>query len=162
MSYGKIWLISPNGSSRVLDEGLRTSVLALSPDGHWLAASEDATRWIYSYRVSRDGSLHDKQRFYRLQMTEMDKGSEAEALAFDRAGHLYAATPVGVQVFDRQGRLSAILPVPGGEVLGLAFGGADFRTLYVSCSNHKIYKRSLNTAGMPPAYAPVKVTDDGE
>jgi len=75
----------------------------------------------------------------------------------DREGRLYAATRIGVQVFDRNGRARAILPLPGGEVTGLAFGGPDFDVLYVSCADHKLYRRRLKVAGSPPWGAPIKL-----
>jgi gluconolactonase len=73
----------------------------------------------------------------------------------DREGRLYSATHMGVQVFDRNGRVRAILPLPGGEVTGIAFGGTDFQMLYVSCANHKLYRRKLKVAGAPSSAGPL-------
>ena len=75
----------------------------------------------------------------------------------DVEGRLYAATRMGVQTFDRNGRVRAILPVPGGEAFGLAFGGAGFDVLYVSCADHRLYRRKLRVPGAPPWGAPIKL-----
>jgi gluconolactonase len=68
----------------------------------------------------------------------------------DRDGRAYVATRMGVQVFDRNGRVTAILPLPGdGAANGLCFAGNDFSTLYVA-SNGKIFERKLKVRGAPP------------
>jgi sugar lactone lactonase YvrE len=67
----------------------------------------------------------------------------------------YAATRLGVQVFDRNGRVVAILPMPGNQpAASLCFGGENFNTLYV-LSGGKIYKRKLHSAGAPPWGHPI-------
>jgi sugar lactone lactonase YvrE len=98
-----------------------------------------------------------KQRFYRFEVPDEADDSGAGAWAMDNEGRLYAATRMGVQAFDRNGRVRAILPVPGGEVTGLAFGGASFDVLYVSCADHRIYRRKLGVPGAPSWAAPIQL-----
>lgn len=74
----------------------------------------------------------------------------------DRDGRLYAATRMGVQVLDRNGRVRAILPVPGGEVTSVAFGGENFDTLYATSAG-VVYKRKLKVSGMPPWAASIQL-----
>jgi sugar lactone lactonase YvrE len=154
---GKVWLIS--GSHKMLiDAGLKGPTgIALSPDGLWLAVAESKTHWGYSYRVQSNGSVQNKQRFYWFHVPDTADDSGAGPWVMDREGRLYAATRVGVQVFDRNGRVRAILPVPGGQVTGLAFGGANLDMLYVSCGDHKNYRRKLNVAGARPEAVPIKL-----
>jgi sugar lactone lactonase YvrE len=155
---GRIWLLKPNGEKLELDSGLNhPSGIARSPDGLWLAVAEKATHWGYSYRVEPDGTVRDKQRFYWFHVPDTADDSGAGAWVMDREGLLYAATRMGVQVFDRNGRSRAILPVPGGEVTGIAFGGAHFDTLYVSCADHKLYRRKLKVPGAPAWMAPIEL-----
>jgi sugar lactone lactonase YvrE len=61
-----------------------------------------------------------------------------------------------VQVFDRNGRVRAILPLPGAEATSLCFGGATFDTLYVSAGG-KIWRRKMKTPGIPAWHAPIKL-----
>jgi gluconolactonase len=153
---GKVWLILPNGQKSLLDSELNDPTgIALSPDGLWLAVAESKTHWGYSYRVRNDGSVEDKQRFYWFHNPDSAENSGAETWVMDREGRLYSATHMGVQVFDRNGRVRAILPLPGGEVTGIAFGGPDFQMLYVSCTNHKLYRRKLKVAGAPSWAVPL-------
>lgn len=155
---GNVWLIQPDGRKALIDSGLNhPSGIALSPDGLWLAVAESNTHWGYSYRVQPDGTVKDKQRFYWFHVPDTADDSGAAAWVMDRDGRLYAATRMGVQVFDRNGRVRAILPLPGGRVTGLSFGGANFDILYVSCENHKLYFRKLKVMGAPAWSAPVKL-----
>jgi sugar lactone lactonase YvrE len=79
------------------------------------------------------------------------------AIAMDKEGRAYAATRMGVQVFDRNGRVTAILPLPGGlAATSLCFGGADFSMLYVVAGN-KIFQRKLRVTGAPPFLPPFKL-----
>lgn len=65
-------------------------------------------------------------------------------LAADRDGRIYAATPVGVQVFDPTGRLCGVVapPVPGAGVDLLWFQGDRL----VAVVNGTRYTRKLRTA----------------
>ena len=75
----------------------------------------------------------------------------------DRDGLAYVATRMGVQVFDRNGRVAAILPLPGNAVASsLCFGGQGFDTLYVA-GGGKVYRRKLRIVGAPPWAAPFKL-----
>lgn len=153
---GKVWLIHANGQKQLIDTGLNhPSGIAISPDGLWLAIAESKTHWGYSYRVQPDGSVQDKQHFYWFHVPDTADDSGAEGWVMDRDGRLYAATRMGVQVFDRNGRVRAILPLPGGRVTGLTFGGVDFDTLYVSCADHRIYSRKLKVKGIVPGALPI-------
>ena len=74
----------------------------------------------------------------------------------DQQGSLYAATALGIQVCDRNGRVRAILPLPHpcGPVQGLCWGGPGFDTLYATDGTH-LFKRTLGIPGYPQWSAPV-------
>jgi gluconolactonase len=155
---GRIWLIKTTGQKSLLDTGLNNpSGIALSPDGLWLAVSENKTHWGYSYRVLPDGTVQGKQRFYWFHVPDEADNSGAGAWVMDRDGRLYSATRMGVQVFDRNGRVRAILPVPGGEVTSVSFGASNFGTLYVTCVDNKVYRRKVKVPGAPAWAPPIKL-----
>jgi sugar lactone lactonase YvrE/enterochelin esterase-like enzyme len=157
---GAVWLVKPNGQTTQLDTGLdHPTGIAVSGDGLWLAVAESRTHWGYSYRIRPDGGVDDKQRFYWFHVPDWADDSGAGPWTMDREGRLYAATRLGIQVFDRNGRSRAILPLPGGEAIGMTFAGADFQTLYVSCADHKLYRRKLKVQGAPPWVAPFRLPD---
>lgn len=157
-ALGQVWLIQRHREKTVIDTSLKgPTSIALSPDGLWLAVAESKTHWGYCYRVQPDGTLQDRQRLYWFHVPDEADDSGAGAWVTDREGRLYAATRMGVQVFDRNGRVRAILPVPGGEVIGLRFGGENFGTLYVMATNGKTYRRKFKVPGIPPGAAPIEL-----
>ncbi len=154
----ELWLIRSNGEKVQLDKGLKgASGVALSPDGLWLFVAQSLSRSGLSYRVRSDGTVDAREAFYDFYVPTSADDSGAAGIAMDRDGRAYVATRMGVQVFDRNGRVAAILPLPGNAPgTGLCFGGHDFDTLYVS-SGGKVYRRKLHVAGAPPWSAPAKL-----
>jgi sugar lactone lactonase YvrE len=65
---------------------------------------------------------------------------------------------MGVQIFGRNGRVRAILPVDGHQLAGICFGGADMQTLYVSTGN-AVYRRTLKSVGFAPSAAPIALPE---
>ncbi len=158
----RIWQIR-GGVKKVADEGLASaSGVAFSPDGGLFFAAEKTTKWIYSYVVQPDGSLRDKQAFYWLHMTDIPNDSGAEDLAVDTHGNLYAATRMGIQVCDQNGRVRAILPLPApsGPSRSLCFGGAQFDMLYVT-DGKQVFTRRMKVRGFAPWAAPMPVPSQG-
>jgi len=159
----QIWRIPSTGEKSVIDRGLLTaSGLCFSPDGSLFYAAEKSTKWIYSYVVQPDGTFTAKQPFYWLHMTDIPNDSGAEDLAVDTHGNLYAATRMGVQVCDQNGRVRAILPLPApcGPVRGICFGGQHFDILYVT-DGTQVFKRPLKVPGFAPWAAPIAVRSQG-
>lgn len=136
--------------------------LAVSPDEATLAADFGNDAWLYALRIEADGTLKYLQPYWSLQ-TRPGYREAVHDLAFDRAGRLFAATNLGIQFFDPTGRLSGVLPYPGGPTpkpekeddaemkmeRAITFGGPDFNRFYVASGN-KVFVRTLNTKGVPP------------
>jgi hypothetical protein len=92
---------------------------------HILAMRANA-KHVIGHRTGADGSIH------------------VGGLAADKDGRIYAATKIGVQVFDPAGRLCSVLtPAAPGEPECLAFEG-DQLTHWIGDTK---YSRRLNTAG---------------
>jgi sugar lactone lactonase YvrE len=81
--------------------------------------------------------------------------SAADGLRVDRAGRLYVATRMGIQVCDQAGRVNCVIPTPNGKVSNLAFGGEDFDTLFATCGD-RVYKRKVKVQGARAFEAPIK------
>ncbi len=157
-SPNELWLIRANAEKIRLDHDLKgASGVALSPDGLWLFVSQSESRAGLSYRVHPDGTLDAREAFYDFYVPSWADDSGAGQVAMDRDGRAYVATRVGVEVFDRNGRVAAILPLPGNwSAASICFGGHDFDTLYVA-SGGQVYRRKLHIAGSPPWAVPVKL-----
>ena len=118
--------------------------------------AEHGTHWGYSYRVEADGRLKFKQKYYWFHVPDWTCDSGAGPWCMDRDGRIHGATHLGVQVFDRNGRVRCILPVPGGPVTSLCFGGPRFDTLDVT-GGDRVYRRKLKVPGAPAWRPPTKL-----
>ncbi len=158
VSNGKneAWLIRKSRERvKLISELKAASGIAFSPDGRWLFVAQYGSRKGLSFRVLADGTLDAGAPFYDFYVPPDADDSGASAISMDQAGRAYASTRLGVQVFDRNGRVTAIIPLPGNvEATGVAFGGSDFRTLYV-LGGGKVFKRRLLVAGAPPWAEPI-------
>jgi len=154
----ELWLLPANGEPVCQDRDLKgASGLAVSPDGLWLFVAQGLSRSGISYRINTDGTLAAREDFYDFFLPHWADDSGASQVVMDRDGRAYVGTRTGVQVFDRNGRVTAILPLPGNEpVTGICFGGSNFDELFVIAGD-KIYKRTVKVPGAPPWAAPIKL-----
>jgi sugar lactone lactonase YvrE len=91
--------------------------------------------------------VDDREPFYDFYVPAWADDSGAAAVAMDVDGRAYVATRMGVQVFDRNGRVTAILPLPGNvAATSLCFSGD---MLYVA-GGGKVYRRKMNIKGTEP------------
>lgn len=82
-------------------------------------------------------------RYAPLRTRRGERSVAVGGLATDRAGRIYAATELGVQVFDPTGRLCGVLtPAAPGAPTGLAFEG-DRLVLWIGGAK---YARKLSAA----------------
>ena len=155
--HDELWLIKPSGDKIKLDNTIKGATgLAFTPDGLWLFVAQSASHQGLSYRVHPDGTLDAREPFYEFYTPAEADDAGASAIIFDTQGLAYTATRMGVQVFDRNGRVIAILPMPSGEeAASLTFGGADFHTLYVVTTSGKMYSRKVQVTGVPPSATPI-------
>jgi sugar lactone lactonase YvrE/enterochelin esterase-like enzyme len=152
----KLWLILPNGRKRLVDTGpFSAGGVTLSPDQTLLYVADRRSHWVHSYQIQPDGSLQHRQQYYWLHVPDTSDVSDAGAMCVDRDGRLYVATNLGIQVCDQAGRVNCILPLPGGAVTGLCFGGENGATLYAA-GGGKLYQRKLAVRGAHAWAAPTR------
>jgi sugar lactone lactonase YvrE len=154
----QLWLIPARGAAKRLDDGLKDGTgIAASPDGLWLFVAQSRSHLGISYRILPNGTVDAREPLYTFYVPAWADGSGAGEITMDRDGRAYVATRMGVQIFDRNGRVTAILPLPGNEqATGICFGGQDFNVLYVS-GGGKVYGRKLSVQGAPSSGAPTKL-----
>jgi gluconolactonase len=158
-----IWKITPDGTKTALDHGLFPATgVAFQPDGALFYAAESSSRWVYSYIVQPDGTLADRMPFYWLHVSDDPSNAGAQDLANDKAGYLYVATRMGIQICDLRGEVGAIvpLPTPCGPTRSLCFGGPNFDELYAT-DGTQVFKRKMKAQGVAPWMPPVTLPAPG-
>jgi gluconolactonase len=156
LAGSKVWYIPPAGKERVVNDFIaEPRGIHLSPDQSLLYVDSNFFRWVWSFQVEADGSLTNAENFYRLEGLDDSSQSEAAGMTLDTLGYLYAATNLGIQVCDEQGRVQEIINLPTSDPpAGIVFGGPDLQDLYVVssyiASSGKIYKRHLQRKGYLP------------
>jgi sugar lactone lactonase YvrE len=152
-----VWHISPAGEKKVVDKGLNfPNGIALTPDQSQLIVGDMKGAGLYAYTIAADGSLSNKALFYYAQVAPNQGGCGADGLTVDADGRVYAATPIGVQVFDQGGRVFAVVnkPTPGKPMSSVAIGGPDLSYLYVTAGD-KVFRRKIKAKGVPYYVGPV-------
>ena len=156
-THKQVWLITPDGNKRIVDTGLRfANGVRLSPDQSLLYVADTQAQFIYSYQIADDGTLEFKQKYYHLHLADGSVQSGADGMALDTGGRLYVATELGIQFCDQAGRVNGIIPKPQNKWLAhLVFGGPDFSTMYITCSD-KVYSRKTKVHGVLSSQPPIK------
>jgi sugar lactone lactonase YvrE len=122
---GSIVLIDPDGTTRVVAEGLSfPNGMVLTPDGATLLLAESVGRRITRFRVAPDGSLHDRAVFAELDTIP-------DGICLDAEGAVWIACPVD-QCVQRVGEGGVVLARhdTGRTVLDVELGGDDGCTLF--------------------------------
>ncbi|MEE2684675.1 MAG: SMP-30/gluconolactonase/LRE family protein [Planctomycetota bacterium] len=142
--------VSPDGESRVVDEGIEfPNGLILWPDQQTLVVADMKGAHLWNFRIEKDGSLSHKQPYSTMQLPVGKSASGADGMTVDRDGRIYVATELGIQVFDTQGRLSGIIGRPQAKFLSnIVLGGPDFNLLYATSSD-RVYRRQVKVSGFP-------------
>lgn len=116
---------------------------AVSPDRKWLAVTRRGSRHGWGFRVDPGGALLSGDRFYRFVVVDETDDPGTGPIAFDDAGRLYAASALGVQIFDDQGIARAILDAPTDEIVDLRITNAPHTVLDVVSRDGRAYRRRL-------------------
>jgi sugar lactone lactonase YvrE len=146
---GRVWYINPQREKRVVAERLKPNGVILWPDQGTLVVTDSGEPVLWTFRVERDGSLSQKDRYYGpLQVPAGGGGPGSDGMTVDSVGRLYVTTRAGLQMFDPTGRLGGTILKPHlGPLANVCFGGKNFDTLYVTTGD-KVFKRKTQTTGV--------------
>jgi len=153
----KVFRFDESGNVTIADTGIdRPNGIIVSPDQTLLSVASTTGRFVWSFQIRDDGTLHHKQRYGHLHLADGASGSGADGMTVDTEGRTYVTTRVGLQILDQPGRVHLILKKPNnGWLSNVVFGGPNFDVLYVTCGEG-VYKRKVKAVGVQPFLPAVK------
>jgi gluconolactonase len=140
------------GGLRLLaDDFEKPNGLAFSPDERTLYVCDTARYHVRAFEVERSGALKagSSRVFARL---DPGRPGGPDGMKVDKAGRVYVAVALGVWVFEADGRLLGILPVPA-RPANLAWCGPDGRRLAITAVD-AVYGVELGVEGILPHFLP--------
>jgi sugar lactone lactonase YvrE len=144
----KVWFVDAAGHTRAVFDGIDfPRGIRASADRSVLVVNDAKTGWVWKFRIQPDGSLADGRTFCRLEAGSDPSGPDPGGMVFDSEGLLYVASKIGIQVCDPQGRVIALMNIPGNEgATNVFFGGPGLAWLYVT-DGDRIYRRPVQRHG---------------
>lgn len=118
----------------------RIDVLACAPDGNLAVAADSARGIVYTVGSGRSG--------FRIFSRIPAASGRPSALAVDTADHVWVALDQGWAVarLDESGEFARTIALPVPRPTGLAFGGPDGRTLFVTTARYGLSREVLERA----------------
>jgi gluconolactonase len=146
----RLYRIAPDGTVTVAEAFAdipRPNGVALSPDQKTLYVgferpSVGTKPYVERYNVKEDGALAEHAHF-----VEFDMDASPDGIEVDAAGNVYVANMAGITVFRSDGKKIGTVKIPD-QPTGMAFGGDDLKTLYVTTAKTKIYSVKVNVPGL--------------
>ncbi len=142
--------------------------IVTSPDSRTLYLIEahpdaDRNRNILAFDLDEAGNLSN-----RRTLIDFYPGRSGDGMCIDEAGNLYVAaglhkrrntsetldTKPGIHVISPEGKLLAYAETPQDTVTNCTFGGADLKTLYITCGSLLLSLRTQIPG--KPSYRPKK------
>jgi gluconolactonase len=141
---------SPGKVTRIITHEVdRPNGILVSPNDEFLYVADNnnndagGARKLWRFDLRPDGAVDPASR---KLIFDWEDGRGPDGLKMDTRGRLYVAggrnkaTPHesdakfkgGVYVLSPEGKLLEFIPIPVDEVTNCAFGGADFKTLFVT------------------------------
>ena len=140
LGFQGVYRVPPGGGAPKLlvDRHLfdQPNGLCFSPDERVLYVNDTVQALIRAFDVNADGSLSNPRVFASGIRSELEPGVP-DGMKCDQRGNVWVTAPGGVWVYSPAGDLLGKVRLPE-MVANLAWGGPDFRTLYLTAT-HSVY-----------------------
>jgi gluconolactonase len=135
MDYQGVFMIATDGELKLLVKDFEgPNGLCFSPDNKTLYINDSARAHIRAFSLAEDGTLTNE----RMHAENIGKGDPAEGIPdgmkCDERGNIWVTGPGGVWVLGPDGEHLGTIGTPEG-VGNLAWGGADYHTLFIGASS---------------------------
>jgi len=141
LGFQSVYRIPPGGGGpQLLVDRLlfdQPNGLCFSPDEKLLYVNDTAQSLIRVFDVAADGSLSNARIFASGIRSSLEQGV-ADGMKCDQRGNVWVTGPGGVWVYAPSGDLIGKVRAPE-PVANLAWGGPDFRTLFLTAT-HSVYR----------------------
>lgn len=140
LGWQGVFRIAPDGSGPELvveqDEFDMPNGLCFSPDESLLYINDTTNAQVKVFQCNPDGSLRNGKLFAEGLKSESEAGVP-DGMKCDDLGNIWVTGPGGVWIFDPGGNHLGCVRVPE-LVANLAWGGEDWRTLFM-CASTSVY-----------------------
>jgi gluconolactonase len=127
--------------------------LCFSPDEQRLYVNDTTQALIRVFDVETNGALSNPRMFASGIRSELEPGVP-DGMKCDQRGNVWVTAPGGVWVYSPSGELLGKVRLPE-LVANLAWGGTDFRTLYLTAT-HSVYAIPTKVGPRHEPYMSVK------
>jgi len=139
---GNLYLFDTNRELRKVDtDYIISNGPAFSPDGQTLYHADTTRYVVYRFLVSGDGVPTGKHAFLNFADTD----GRPDGMTTDSDGCLWVAHATGYRVtrFTPEGKIDRVIQLPVAKVTSLAFGGSDYRTLFITSARIGLDEQAL-------------------
>ena len=126
-------------------KGRRATANCSTADGGTLYVGYADGRALWAFKMDEDQTPTAGAPYCPLRLKPEEGGIAVTSLTIDKDGRIYAATPIGIQVFDPTGRMCGVMTAPPEPVWVLTFEGDR---LVAWMADGVKYTRKLKTAGV--------------
>lgn len=137
-----VYRLSKGAVTKVISDMAKPNGCITSNDGHTLYVGDSEHKHWKAYPISADGSV-GRGRVLFDPVTE--NRDSPDGMTIDEHGNLYFAGRGGIWVVTPEGHSKGLIPVPE-FCSNVTFGGADGKTLYLTCSE-KVYRLAMQIRG---------------
>lgn len=146
LPYQGVFRMARDGKLKLLTKEMEApNGLAFSPDGKRLYIDDTKTSEIRVYDFAK-GELRNGRVFGSEKLPGARGGPDG--MKVDRQGNLFVTGPLGIWVWNPEGRHLGTIVLPEGPA-NLAWGGAGFSTLYIT-ARKSVYRIETKTRGFLP------------
>jgi gluconolactonase len=131
-----VYYISPDRQSvePVIKDLVKPNGIVGTSDGKRLFVADPGSNQIYTYEISADGSLSNKQLY---------TSSGSDGMALDANGNLYLTVSNQIKIFNGNGEQIGNIPIPENPT-NLTFTAKDNKTLFITART-AVYTADLSS-----------------